>query len=62
MSSFVFTDMQFVTATEGWAIATGAARWGGSQGFVFRYKDGVWRHRSWDWHLWDMPWFGLFGD
>jgi hypothetical protein len=61
-NGYSFTDIQFVTPTEGWAIATDYAGTGLSNGLIFHYKDGVWRHRSWSWHLWDMPGFGLFGD
>jgi hypothetical protein len=54
--------MQFVTPNEGWAIATDFAGTGLSNGLIFHYKDGVWRHRNWSWHLWDMPGFGMLGD
>jgi hypothetical protein len=62
IGGFVFKDMQFVSPTEAWAIADDSSGPGLSRGFIFHYRDGVWRNRNWSWHLWDMPWFGLFGD
>ena len=54
---FLFSDMQFVSPAEGWAIgnADGFAR-----GVIFHYQDGVWRLRNWGWHFWDAPGFGLW--
>jgi hypothetical protein len=54
---FLFSDMQFVSPAEGWAIgnADGFAR-----GLIFHYQDGVWRLRNWGWHFWDAPGFGLW--
>jgi hypothetical protein len=62
MGGFAFTDMQFVTPNEGWAVANDYGGPGIVRGLIFHYKDGVWRNRNWTWHFWNQPWFGLFGD
>src|SRR5690606_2626236 len=55
----LIVDMQFVTPTEGWAIAHDLIPRAG--GRIYHYRDGVWRNRNWNWHFWDAPGFGLFG-
>jgi len=59
---YTVSDMQFVSADEGWAIANDYDGPGLVRGLLFHYRDGVWRNRNWDWHFWDQPGFGLFGD
>jgi hypothetical protein len=51
--------MQFVSPTEGWAIANDYDGPDLVRGLIFHYKDGVWRNRNWNWHFWNEPWFGL---
>lgn len=52
-------DTQFVSRTEGWAIASDLKPRSG--GRIFHYRDGQWRNRNWNWHFWNAPGFGLFG-
>lgn len=59
---YAFSDMQFVSPSEGWAIANDHGSPGIVRGLIFHYKDGVWRNRNWNWHFWDQHLFGLFGD
>jgi hypothetical protein len=54
--------MQFVSPSEGWAVANDYAGPGIVRGLIFHYRDGQWRNRNWNWHFWDQRWFGLFGD
>ena len=58
---YAVTDMTFVTPDEGWATAVDSTG-PGFRGLIFHYKDGVWRNRNWNWHFWDQPGFGLFGE
>lgn len=53
-------DTQFVSSSEGWAIARDLQPRSGG-GRIFHYRDGKWRNRNWNWHFWDAPGFGLFG-
>jgi len=62
VGGYVLTDLQFVSASEGWATANDYDGPGIVRGLIFHYRDGVWRNRNWSWHLWDMPGFGMFGD
>lgn len=62
VDGYTFSDMQFVSPTEGWAIANDYGGPGIVRGLIFHYKDGVWRNRNWNWHFWDQHLFGLFGD
>lgn len=59
---YAFSGMQFVSPTEGWAIANDHSGPGIVRGLIFHYRDGVWRNRNWSWHFWDQHLFGLFGD
>jgi hypothetical protein len=59
---YVVSDMQFVSAAEGWAVANDYDGPGIVRGLIFHYRDGVWRNRNWNWHFWHQPGFGLFGD
>jgi len=59
VGGYSFTDMQFVSPTEGWAIANDYDGPDLVRGLIFHYKDGVWRNRNWNWHFWNEPWFGL---
>ena len=59
--AYYFSDMQFVSPTEGWAIANVYKGRGMARGLIFHYRDGVWRNRNWSWHFWNEPWFGLAG-
>jgi hypothetical protein len=54
--------MQFVSPSQGWAVANDYAGPGIVRGLIFQFRDGVWRNRNWNWHFWDQRWFGLFGD
>lgn len=58
---YVFSDMQFVSPDEGWAIANVSRGRGLARGLIFHYRDGEWRNRNWNWHFWNEPWFGLLG-
>lgn len=62
VDGYSFSGMQFVSPTEGWAIANDYGGPGIVRGLIFHYKDGVWRNRNWNWHFWDQHLFGLFGD
>ena len=55
------TAIQFVSPTEGWAIAQDSGGPDLVRGLVFHYKDGVWENWNWNWHFWDARWFGLLG-
>lgn len=55
-----FTDMQFVSPDEGWAIASDYEGPGLGRGLIFHYRHGAWRNRNWNWHFWDAPGFGLW--
>jgi hypothetical protein len=57
---YVFTDMQFVSPDEGWAIADDVEGPGLERGLIFHYRDGAWRNRNWNWHFWNAPGFGLW--
>jgi len=59
--AYYFSDMQFVSPTEGWAIANVYKGRGMARGLIFHYRDGVWRNRNWSWHFWNEPWLGLAG-
>jgi hypothetical protein len=60
LGGYHFTDMQFVSPDEGWAIASDYEGPGLERGIIFHYRDGVWRNRNWNWHFWDAPGFGLW--
>ena len=59
VQSYTVSQMQFVSPTEGWAIASGAGAGNLGRGLIFHYKDGVWRVRNWSWNWWDEKWFGF---
>jgi hypothetical protein len=59
---YLISDLTFVSPDEGWAVANDYAGPEVVRGLIFHYKDGIWRHRNWNWHFWNQPWFGLFGD
>ena len=61
-TGYSVSDMQFVTPSEGWAVANDYGGPGIVRGLIFHYRDGVWRNRNWNWHFWHQRWFGLFGD
>jgi hypothetical protein len=61
-SGYSFTDMQFVSPDEGWAVANDYGARGLTRGLLFHYRDGAWRVRNWNWHFWNQPGFGWFGD
>ncbi|MCK6555595.1 hypothetical protein L6Q96_13605 [Candidatus Binatia bacterium] len=56
---YIVRQVQFVSPTEGWAIARGSGAGNLSRGLIFHYKDGVWRVRNWSWNWWDEKWFGF---
>jgi len=56
VDGYLFSDMQFVSPDEGWAIGNTD---GFVHGLIFHYRNGVWRYRNWGWHFWDAPGFGL---
>lgn len=62
VGGYAVTDMQFVSANEGWAVANDSGGPGLVRGLIFHYRDGIWRHRNWNWHFWHQPFFGLLGD
>ncbi|MDX2170026.1 MAG: hypothetical protein SF182_23350 [Deltaproteobacteria bacterium] len=61
-SGYSFADMQFVAPDEGWAVANDYGGGGLTRGLLFHYRNGTWRVRSWNWHFWNQPGFGWFGD
>jgi hypothetical protein len=61
-SGYTITDLQLLSRDVGWAIANDYDGPGLVRGLLFHYRDGVWRNRNWNWHFWDQPGFGLFGD
>lgn len=61
-SGYIVTDMQFVSPDEGWAVANDYGGSGITRGLLFHYRDGAWRVRNWDWHFWNQPGLGWFGD
>jgi hypothetical protein len=54
-----FEGIDFTSPSRGWAIASSYIGGPLNQGVIFQYTDGTWTRRSWNWHFWNEPWFGL---